>query len=275
MPSEIRTQSTRRMFLKSTAMMLLTSACSNAISARDTATATPVATATAIPEPTPMPTVTPKPQRKLVLYSAQGAEGSAPTDARMRALMSAATPRVGWVPTMVDDDGQWYRDKIPYYKALGIALEPYVKLGPNTKPADIDALLACDGIHLSGGWTPGLLMSLQEFNLLDPLRGFVARGGVLIGESAGSIVMTKHIHTAFYGNYADGYPGKDIDFSGLGLTDSWTFWPHYRQIDEAEAYRFLEKYKTDFYAAEDGGAVVVDGDNIETFGPVKLFKAKA
>jgi dipeptidase E len=256
--------------------MWLTSACSTAATKRDSIaispTAVPAATQTPVPEPTPMPTTTPKPQRKLVLYSAQGAEGSAPTDARMRALLSSANPRVGWVPTMVDDDGQWYRDKIPYYKALGIALEPYVKLGPNTKPEDIDALLSCDGIHLSGGWTPGLLMSLQEFKLLDPLRAFVARGGVLIGESAGSIVMTKHIHTAFYGNYADGYPGKDIDFGGLALTDAWTFWPHYRTIDEAEALRFVEKYKIDVYAAEDGGAVVVDGDKIETFGPVKLFK---
>lgn len=210
-----------------------------------------------------------------MLYSAQGAEGSAPTDAHLRRLMPASNPRVGWVPTMVDDDGQWYRDKIPYYKSLGIALEPYVKLGPNTKPAEIDALLACDGIHLSGGWTPGLLMSLREFNLLDPLRAFVARGGVLIGESAGSIVMTKHIHTAFYGNYADGYPGKEIDYAGLDLTDAWTFWPHYRAIDEAEALRFVDKYAIDVYAAEDGGAVVVDGEVITTYGPVRFFKHTA
>jgi dipeptidase E len=275
MPVQMR-RSTRRLFLKSSALALLMSACNTAL--REAPTPMPIAaaspTATAAPTQTPVPSVTPRPRRKLVLYSAQGAAGSAPVDARMRALLTAKSPRVGWVPTMVEDDGQWYRDKVPYYKALGIALEPYVKLGPNTTPDQIKGLLACDGIHLSGGWTPGLLMSLRDFKLLDALRDFVARGGVLIGESAGSIVMTPHIQTCFFlGQYADGYPGQEMDYNALNLTNNWTFWPHYRPEDEEKALAFGKKFKIDFYAAEDGGAVVVDGDTIEAFGPVRFFKS--
>jgi len=57
----------------------------------------------------------------------------------------------------------------------------------------IEELLACDAIFLSGGNTYYFLNSLRKRKFLPKLREYVRIGGILIGVSAGSIIMSKTI----------------------------------------------------------------------------------
>jgi dipeptidase E len=133
-----------------------------------------------------------------------------------------------------------------------------------------------DVVYLAGGNTFYFLFHLQRSGLLPVLQRFVARGGVLVGMSAGAHLLTPHIGLA-------GYPPFDRDENdvrlprrSLGALDvvDFEFFPHYRHSPRYR--RALADYARRsgrlLYACRDGGGVVVEGDRIETRGDVWLFE---
>ncbi|HEU4328127.1 MAG TPA: Type 1 glutamine amidotransferase-like domain-containing protein [Roseiflexaceae bacterium] len=204
---------------------------------------------------------------KLVLYSAQETPEDVQIDLAMRRLLPASEPRVGFVPTTPDDDGSWYRAKVPYYARYGVTLSPYVRLDDQTSPEQLDRLLACDGIHLSGGDTVALLAGLRRHGLHERLAAFARRGGVLIGVSAGAIVLTPQIESAFHGIYADERPPEPFDPTGLGLV-GFAFWPHYREEDRPAVEALARCQGLTVYACADGAGLVVRDGAVSPIGPV-------
>ncbi len=137
------------------------------------------------------------------------------------------------------------------------------------------SLMASDVVYLAGGNTFHFLHHLRRSGLLDVIKRFALRGGVVGGLSAGGILMTPDIGLA-------GYPKFDRDedeigMSGracraLGLVD-FEFFPHFRRsrrYRDALA-RYSERSGRALYACRDGSGIVVEGDRFTAHGDVWLF----
>jgi dipeptidase E len=121
---------------------------------------------------------------------------------------------------------------------------------------------------LSGGNTYHFLNNLKNRNFLPLLKNYVEKGGVLIGVSAGSIIMSKTINvvTLLHDENVVGLK----DYSSLGLIN-FDFLPHLNYDREKYLKNAVEYSKTSksvIYACSDGDGIIVDGDNMQFFGDV-------
>jgi dipeptidase E len=208
--------------------------------------------------------------RKLVLYSDQEIPENQATDQRLLALIGKSTPMIGYIPSSSDPERFYFNQKRKYYANLGASLAYYFELDRTFNEQDLPKLLSCDAIHLSGGNTFYFLQWLKQRAMLKVLKDYVARGGVMIGVSAGAIIMTPDISTATL--CGDEEPEETVDRSALGLVD-FQFLPHFEpSIEMTTAISNPPKnYSTTLYACPDGCGIVVDGQNIEIFGDVEKF----
>lgn len=136
------------------------------------------------------------------------------------------------------------------------------------------ALLSSDAIFLGGGNTYYFLNSLRKQKLIPKLRRFAKKGGLLMGLSAGSILMTPSIMTA-------AVPAVDSDDNEIGLKNlkalelvPFEFSPHYyrsREVDE-ELKNYSKKLSHPIYACEDGQGIVVKNGMIHFIGRVAVFR---
>ncbi|WP_199621429.1 Type 1 glutamine amidotransferase-like domain-containing protein [Paenibacillus alkalitolerans] len=87
-----------------------------------------------------------------------------------------------------------------------------------------------DAIHLSGGNTFYFLSLLKKRNTMEMLRAYVNKGGILIGVSAGSILMTKTI----------GFAGYGVDGDRNVVYVDFEFLPHWDGSEETVNIRVIE-----------------------------------
>lgn len=209
--------------------------------------------------------------RKLVLYSDQMIPETAAIDQRMLSLIGKDYPTIGYMPSSSDPEHFFFNQIWAYYAALGASVEIYLELDMSFSEETLPALLSCDAIHLSGGNTFYFLRGLKQRAMPPVLRDYVARGGVLIGVSAGAILMTPNISSAAL--CGDETVEGLNDLSALSLVD-FQFLPHF-QPDKAcalEVAAHQSQVHSPLYACPDGGGIVVDGTNVEFFGAVQKFE---
>lgn len=134
---------------------------------------------------------------------------------------------------------------------------------------------ASDIVYLAGGNTFTFLSHLRRSGLLEVLRRFADRGGVLAGLSAGAIVITPDIGLA-------AWPPFDRDSNDVGLPrGEWgalglvpfEFFPHFRSSDRYRRALSEHARRTGrpVYACRDGSGLVVEGDRLTVHGDVWLF----
>jgi len=208
--------------------------------------------------------------KKLVLHSDQ-VSGKTQIDEASLKLFASKNPKIAYIPSQSDLEKKCFNDKIEWYKQFGITDLLYFDIDQEYNEEKISELLACDGIFLSGGNTYYFLNSLKNRNFIPVLNSFVKKGGVLIGVSAGSIIMSQTIAVTTIDDDIGGDQNTVglNDFSALGLND-FEFFPHYDKSDEI--LKRLTKYsktsKSVIYACKDGDGIIVDGDNMQFLGEV-------
>lgn len=133
--------------------------------------------------------------------------------------------------------------------------------------------LKSDIIYLAGGNTFYFLKHLRKSGLIKKLQTFSKRGGVLTGLSAGALIMTPHIGLA-------GYPSFDSDENEVNLTNlkalnlvPFEYFPHYENTKRFRTAMCAYSKKTPHpvYACEDGGGIIIDGEEKTFFGHVYVF----
>lgn len=100
--------------------------------------------------------------------------------------------------------------------------------------AELSSLPSVDAIYLEYGNTYYLRHHLRESGADDLIRQFLDAGAVLVGSSAGSIVLGKTVQTAFWKNWDDRTAGGSlqVDWSnpalavGLDLLGGRSILPH-------------------------------------------------
>lgn len=207
--------------------------------------------------------------RKLVFYSDQLIPANRRIDQHLLELLGKERPRLGYIPAQGDLQRRYYRDRIDYYAHWGITIPVYFELDLEYHPELLDELWACDAIHLSGGNTYHFLHWLRKRDLLEPLRRYVAGGGVLIGVSAGGILLTPEISIS--GLLGD-TPLEDYDhLSALGLVD-FAFAPHLNTLDDwAPLREYAHRAGLTVYGCRDGDGILVDGERVEFIGDIIVF----
>jgi dipeptidase E len=205
--------------------------------------------------------------KKLVLYSDQVSALRNTADKELRNLFKKSRPTVGFIPSASDPERKYYNDRKAFYTQLGMDLSVYFELDVAWQPDRLKSLLECDAIHLSGGNTFYFLMWLRKRKMMDVLREYVANGGVLVGVSAGAILMTPDITTSLL--CGDELIPGETDFTGLGLVD-FAFVPHYGcgrfALDDIKKY--AQEKQTVVYAARDTGAIIIDGNTVKCIGDI-------
>jgi dipeptidase E len=212
-------------------------------------------------------------KRKLIFYSDQLIPQTAELDQHLLALIGKERSRIGYIPSAGDPTRKYYQAQKAYYARYGIDLDPYFELDDAYKPDDLDALLTADAIHLSGGNTFYFLYRLRARNLSDLLRQYVTQGGVLVGVSAGAILMTPDIRTSLL--CGDMTPSETIEPNGLGLVD-FAFVPHLGRFGTmANLESFSKQNHIMIYACPDNAGIVVEDDCVQCIGDVVTIKDRA
>jgi dipeptidase E len=205
---------------------------------------------------------------RLALYSDQEIPANAAVDARLLQLIGKPKPRIGYVASSPDPERYFFDRKRTYYKALDADLSVYLDATTLEFNNTLSDLMACDAIHLSGGDTYAFLRWIKRSGLHKMLCNFAMSGKVLVGTSAGAILMTPSICTAAL---CGDMPDRDPQIASLNLVP-FHFWPHYvngNENDEAASLLLNSLQVT--YACPDGSGVIVDGPEVALVGAVRKF----
>jgi dipeptidase E len=207
---------------------------------------------------------------KLVLYSDQVIEKNRKVDNELLKLFNKTSLSIAYIPSCSDLTRKYFNQKIDYYKALGIEDLKYFDLDEEYDALTVNEIFNYDAIHLSGGNTFYFLHLLRKRGLIDLLGAYVKDGGILIGISAGSIIMTNDISVAGVGEESDENIIGIEDKIGLGLVD-FEFAPHWN--GSMEYLELISKYAKDknkvVYACKDGDGIIINGNDIKLIGDVK------
>jgi len=205
---------------------------------------------------------------KLVFYSDQIEEVTDAIDERLFSFLPASAT-IGYLPSSPDPERDWFQSREAFYSRYGARLS-FFGLETEFDESRLDELFVSDAIHMTGGNTFRFLYWLRERGLVSRLREYVASGGVLVGVSAGAILMTPDVSTSFLCGDVE-YPGLG-DYSGLGLVD-FAVLPHYTDSQVGVLERFSVAFGGDVYGVPDGGGIVVDGESVEVFGDCRVVTA--
>ncbi|MGD9476858.1 Type 1 glutamine amidotransferase-like domain-containing protein [Shinella sp. G-2] len=207
------------------------------------------------------------PMLNLVLYSDQTAGEGLEIDARLLRLLKEKRGgnRIGYIPSGPDPERYFLDPLIAYYARTGLAVPVCYDLNVAHDPAETAALFACDAIHLSGGHTGEFLARLRHSGMLGPLSDWARKGGILIGVSAGSILMTPDIATDAL--FLDARPEDVTDGAALDLLP-FEYFPH---LDGAASYhadlvRYSRHTPRPILACTDSDGLVVSDGRAECFG---------
>ncbi len=207
--------------------------------------------------------------KKLVLYSDQIPPLADEVDKELIALLGKSSPIIGYIPSVADPPRKYYKERQAYYSRMGMDLQVYFELDNEYQPNLLESLLSCDAIHLSGGNTYYFLYWLHKRKMIEPIRKYVEQGGVLVGVSAGSILMSPDI------SICPLYINEPIEFktiySSLNLVN-FAFAPHYRTEKFSTTISALQQYSLEHqivvYACQDSGGIVVREENVTCIGDV-------
>ena len=213
-------------------------------------------------------------QMRLAFYSDQEIAANAPIDERVLRLIGVRRPQIGYVSSSPDPERSYFERKRAYYERLGADLTVYLDATSSDLDRDLGALGRCDAIHLTGGNTFAFLRWLKARRILQMLRAYATEDrGVVIGTSAGAILMTPTAETALL--CGDTRPPGAVDDEALGLV-AFHFWPHYVPGAErvASVQSSIRKFPA-LYACGDGTGIVISGAQVELYGAVSIAQPVA
>jgi len=178
-----------------------------------------------------------------------------------------------YIPFCHDNASIFYHRAIRRFRANGV--ERFFCLHADQSPskAEIKTAMESDIIYLAGGNTFYFLKHLRESGLLDHLRRFAKKGGVLAGLSAGALIMSPT--TALAADYGLGPDENDVglkDFKSMGLFP-FEFSPHFhpKPKDIKAHLNYSKKTKYPVYGVEDGSGIVIDGKKMTVLGQATVF----
>jgi dipeptidase E len=212
---------------------------------------------------------------KLFLYSDQVIDKNEKIDQLLIKSINKLKPKVGYIPACGDKDRRFYNERVNYYKKYDINNFMFFDLDQEYDESKTIGLLQCDAIHLSGGDPVYFNNSIKRRNFTSILRRYVKNGGILIGNSGGSMQMTKSV--ASYKLFTDGLTEALTQYENLRAMElvEFEFLPHLnRHGDEfiSKVKEYSRKCKVKVYGCNDGDGIIINDDRIEIIGDVTVIE---
>ena len=205
---------------------------------------------------------------KFILHSDQSIKLTAELDTLLiKSMTGKKNPRIGYIPSALDVRRKHFEEKLAYYSKIGF---PDVDLLEPTEPLEEKACLdffSRDLIHLSGGQVGPYRDRLLNAGLDIKIASFLEKGGVVLGVSAGAMILQRTFELARL-------HGDKGDFKGLGFLDfevsphTSEYFPVLKRLED-----FSRNAKKVVYALNDGDALTVNatpkGSKVKMFGNAK------
>jgi dipeptidase E len=216
---------------------------------------------------------TPTKALRLFLFSDHRIPENRLLDNRILEVAGTASPSVAWIPagSRPEKMTEFFGQRRDYYADLGVIDVEMFPLHQGFDETRIPWLLNRDIIHLSGGDPFIFLRNLKRTRMLEVLRSWALQGGMIIGDSAGAMLLATNIEIACFGHAP--VPTGLPDLTSLGLID-FEFNPHLGSygVPLENLRNYSKERAVTIYGVPDGcGLAVLDG-KVERYGPVVCFK---
>lgn len=198
---------------------------------------------------------------KIILHSDQSIDKTGSLDTKLIcSLTGKRSPRIGYIPSCPDPRRKYFHEKKRYYEKIGFSGLTY--FDPEEDYSEKDRLLffQSDVIHLAGGEVCSFMTRLRRTGCDEHLLAFTARGGVLLGVSAGAMLLGR----TFNAVHLFGERGAT---QGLGLFE-FEIVPHVSEYfpNLTMLREFAKKNRKTLFALNDGDVIVVSSAKIKTYG---------
>lgn len=206
---------------------------------------------------------------KIFLHSDQVTFNN-PVDKKIFEILNPKQIKIGYIPSSSDKERKYYKSRKDWYRKYGVKDFLYFDLGEEYEESKLKELSNCELIHLSGGNTFNFLENIRKRNFKDFFIDYLDKGGVLVGVSAGSYVMTPTIKLITL--YKEDFPV--MDYTGMSIVN-FEFLPHY-QTKKQYLDLFLEYSKNNdegtIYLCGDDNGIYVENDGIKILGEISSIK---
>lgn len=163
------------------------------------------------------------------------------------------------------------REGAAYFRAIGIRSRSLSRKRYQDPELLEQAILSSEAVYLSGGNTYEFLAYAERVGLFSMLQAFEANGGVIVAESAGSIILSPTIDTA-------AIPTRDADVNRIDLIRTQAMGripfhisPHFEpghkaaREDLEELQALADASLVPVIVLQDGEGFVMDGDEVVSF----------
>jgi len=187
-------------------------------------------------------------------------------------IFGGIKPSIAYIPSCSDPDRTYFKATAEFYNKIGIEDIEYKDLDEEYDETVISNIFKYNAIHLSGGNTFYFLHLLRKRGFIDLLRTYVSNGGILIGVSAGSLLMTRTIELAGNDEVGDLNSVGLEDMEALGLVE-FEFLPHWdgSKRTEQSISHYAKAKNTTVYLCRDGDAIIVNNTKIELIGDIRVI----
>jgi len=200
----------------------------------------------------------------------------APLDGELRQALAREILKRGTTVAYISSSPQsgdrpFYQSTIADYAAISFDIRiDYFDLSEDFSDTKLGTLSTYAAIYLSGGNTFTFMDMARKRGLHAILEQYLAKGGVLIGASAGSIMCTPSIELAKFGD--ENEVGM-TDFSGFGFVD-FEFHPHFtgEQEERERLVEYQRTHKREIYTCKDGAGLYISDSGVEAFGDIARLR---
>jgi dipeptidase E len=210
---------------------------------------------------------------RLIIYSGGDHDQNKTLDAEL-VRQIGRTGRITYIPASAQGGTKYFPTWKDDKRRAGLRHFYQFAIDAPFSPKQCNEAFRSEAIFLSGGNTFYFLKQLRKQHMLPVIRAYLRSGGLLIGVSAGSIMMTPDITTA-------GLVPWESDKNEVGLKDlkalhlvNFEVYPHYRSEPHCDAIlkRYSERKKRTLYALPDSSGIVRTDGILSFHGAVTCFQ---
>ena len=209
----------------------------------------------------------------LFLYSDQIIPENRKLDDRLISCLKNSRPKIAYIASAPDPQRLYFSERQRYYQLIGAELVAYYDENSNFAEKAGWNWSHYDAVHLSGGNTFHFLDWIRRTGIVSSLKRYANDGGVLIGTSAGALLLSPSIDTAIL--CGDVNLANIENTQALALVEFY-LWPHFNDRSNKDRVDHLGlPIGSNVLCVPDGAGVALVANEIESYGDVTTYITKA
>ncbi len=211
---------------------------------------------------------------RLFLFSDHVIPANRPLDELVLSTVGTGTPRVVWIPagSRPERTTQYFAERKKYYQDFGVNSVSMFSVSEDFACDRMQELMDCDILHLSGGDPYVFLRNLRTTGVHEVIKERAKRGGIIVGDSAGAMLMTPDIQIAKF----DGRP-VPTDLGNLASLNmvGFEFHAHFGTYGASEKAlcTYSRERGSTVYAVPDGAGLAVLDGRLLWHGDISCFES--